>query len=447
MLPHAERDEVTADLKNEYSRRRNAHGAAAAHRWLWAQLLHSIPSLFRRSWWRGVTGFEPRANAMNPGGPLMERWVLEGRYSARRLYTHPTYTILAVLTLALGVGGMAAISGDRSSATGGSTPYPHEEQLARFWSPGDWAAREVAALRDQWSGFTAVAAYRPKDVTLEHDGAPTRLIPGIAGTSELFRALDVQPQFGRGFAVGEDLPNAAPVVVLSHALWVQLGADPAIIGSPLKLDGVSRTVIGVMPTNFWFPDPSIGIWIPDAIDPTSQIGLYTLVGRVALGHRVDRMQPALDRATQILATRFTYSPQWDKTKHAALTPLREDFVGSMRPALFATLAGLTVILLIACADVGALALSQVESRSGELALRAALGADRGRLATQLVIEVLMLGVAAGVLGIGFAIAAFHVLRDALLSERGSNAPPSTGRWPRSPWSSPSSQPSASPCFP
>jgi putative ABC transport system permease protein len=415
LLPLAERDEIAADLAGEYESRCALQGNAAATGWLWTQLLRSVPSLLLRIWHRGRTGFDPRANAMNPGGPLVERWILEARYAARRLRTRPTYATLAVLTLALGVGGMAAIAGIVRPLLVDPLPYPNDRQLAQFWSHGDWEAREFATLRDQWTGFIAVAAYRPKDATMERDGAPTRLVPGVASSSELFRVLDVKPLLGRTFAAGEDTPEAAPVVVLGNAVWRSLGGDPAIVGSRIKVDGVSRTVIGVMPRGFWFPDPSIGVWIPDVIKPASQIGMYTLVGRVSAGHNVDAMQPVIDRAARTLRSRYTYSPQSDKTKHPMLTSLRAEMVGGMRPALLATLAGMIVILLIACANVAALVLGQVESRSRELALRLALGADRTRLATQLMLEVLVLAVIAGVIGTGLAAAGFAVLRNALAS--------------------------------
>src|SRR5579862_287081 len=111
MVPLAERDELCADLEREFHERRAARGAAAANLWLWTQLARSIPSLLARTTRRGFTGFDPHANAMTPGGPRMERWIIEARYAGRRLRTRPAYTLLAVVTLALGVGGMATISG------------------------------------------------------------------------------------------------------------------------------------------------------------------------------------------------------------------------------------------------------------------------------------------------------------------------------------------------
>src|SRR5262249_34046927 len=161
----------------EYRERVRTRGALVAQRWIWTQLVRSLPALSGRSWSRGTTGFDPRANVMNPGGPLIERWLLDARYAARRLRTRPLHTTPAVLTLPLGVGGMAAIAGIVRTLLVDPLPYPRADELTQFWRPGDWRAREVSALRDQWDGFSAVAAYRPADVTLERPGAAARLVP------------------------------------------------------------------------------------------------------------------------------------------------------------------------------------------------------------------------------------------------------------------------------
>ena len=386
LVPPAERDEVVADLEHEYRERLRRSGRMAAARWIWLQVARSLPALLKRVWWRGRTGFDSPVNAMNPGGPSMERWIVELRYALRRLRTRPTYTILAVLTLALGVGGMAAIAGIVRPLVVNPLPYPRDNELVAFWAHFSWEGREVAALRPVWSGFAGVAAYRPNDVTIEVDNAPTRFAPGFATTTEIFDVLGVKPRLGRGFAAGEDAQGAERVAVLSDGLWRELGGDPSIVGKQLRLNGVPRTVIGVMPPGFWFPDPSVRVWVNDVINPTARSGVYSLVGRVAKGQDATHMQPAIDRVTKFLGSQFTYPPEWDRTKDATLTPLRESLVGGMRPALFATLAAMAVIMLIACANVAALMLGQVESRSAELALRSALGADRGRITAQLVSE-------------------------------------------------------------
>jgi putative ABC transport system permease protein len=413
MLPPAERAEVLGDLEAEHARRRAAQGTWTARRWLWSQVFRSIPSLVARATWRGRTGFESRANAMNPGGPLMERWILEARYAARRLHTRPTYTALAVLTLALGVGGMTAIAGIVRPILVDPLPYPADRELGIFWSHGDWNAAEVLLLRDQWRGFSGVAAFCPEDVTVEVPGGPTRFVPAIAASSDLFEVLGRTPRLGRGFQEGEDAPGAAGVAVLSDGFWRELGADPTLVGKILILGGQPRTVVGVMPPGFWFPDPGVRLWLSDTLTPGEENGKYALVGRAAGGRDVRELIPSLGQAARILGTQFTYPPEWDKTKHPTLMPLREHLVGSMRPSLMATVAAMAVILLIACANVAALMLGQVESRSGELAVRTALGADRVRLTTQLLFEALALGLVGGLLGALAAIGGFDVLRRAL----------------------------------
>jgi predicted permease len=413
LLPPAERAEALADLEAEYRQRRAQQGRVAAGGWLWRQCLASLAPLLRRSSWRGFTGFESRANSLNPGGPLMERWILEARYALRRLRTHPTYTALAVLTLALGVGGMTAISGIVRPILVDPLPYPADRELGVFWSDGDWNASEILALRREWPGFAGVAAHRPMDVTVEIPGGATRFVAAAGVSSEIFDVLGRSPRLGRGFRAGEDAPGAANVVVLSDGFWRDLGGDAGLVGRTLSLGGKPHTVLGVMPRGFWFPDPGVRLWVADTLTPGDGAGFYTLVGRAAGGRDVRELAPSLSHAARILGAQFTYPPEWDKTKSPTVGSLREKLVGHVRAPLLATLAAMAVILLIACANVAALMLGQVESRSGELAVRTALGADRTRLTLQLLLEALALGVVGGLLGALCAVAGFDVLRGAL----------------------------------
>jgi len=132
LLPAAEREEVLGDLRDEYAQRRGTRGRVAAILWLWGQVLGSAPALLRRSWWRGWTGFEPVANRMLPGGPAMESWIMDLRYAVRRLLARPTYTLLAVLTLALGVGGTAAIFSIVRGLLLEPLPYAREAEITAF---------------------------------------------------------------------------------------------------------------------------------------------------------------------------------------------------------------------------------------------------------------------------------------------------------------------------
>jgi hypothetical protein len=339
LLPFAERDEVLADLADEYRYRVETFGSATARVWYWRQTLASAPSLVRRSWWRGWSGFEPTANRMHPGGPSMESWIMDVRYAARRLVRRPLYALLSIITLALGIGGTAAVYGIARPILLDRLPYAAEEGLVTFWSPFDWNEQEFLYLREgKFTGFSSVAAYRPDDVTLDRgDGGPARLLPGIATSAELFSVLGAAPALGRTFQKGDDIQGAEPVAVLSYGVWRELGGDKSIIGSRVRLDGVARTIVGVMPRGFWFPDPSVRVWIAHPFNPENRAGNYAFVGRIAPGQRFESMAGPVATFVRTLDDRFDYNPQWDKTKNTVLTPLRTFLVGSLRPALIATL--------------------------------------------------------------------------------------------------------------
>ena len=192
-----------------------------------------------------------------------------------------------------------------------------------------------------------------------------------------------------------------------------MGGNPSIIGTRVTLDGIPRTVIGVMPRGFWFPDPSVRIWTPVPLSPESRSWNSTLVGRVAPDHDVRAMEAPVSQLTAMLDERFDYPAQWDKTKDPRITPLRDDLLGPMRPALLATLGAMALILLIACANVAALMLGQVDARSAEFAVRSALGANRQRLTQPLIVEVLIVAAVAGALGAALAWVGFAIVTRAL----------------------------------
>ena len=262
---------------------------------------------------------------------MLKTWISDARYALRRLRARTSYTVLAVLTLALGIGGTAAIYGIARGLLFDPLPYANEREVGVFYFPYSWTEEEFLYLRENkaFPGFRQVASYMPGDMTLRNGDAPARLITGISSSAELFDVLGARPLMGRAFKQGEDLPGAERVAVLSYGLWKELGGTPSIVGSRLTLDGEPRTVIGVMPRGFWFPDPSVRLWTPQQLSPERRSGNYTFIGRAAPGQDLGNMAAPLQQFTKILDERFDYPPKWDKTKDAKITPVREYLVGQL----------------------------------------------------------------------------------------------------------------------
>ena len=408
VVPQAEREEVIADLGSEFLERRRVRGAWAAWAWLIAQTARSLPAFARRTVWRGRTGFEPEANRLRPGGPMVETWLMDIRYSVRRLLTRRTYAAMAILTLALGTGGTSAIFSIVRAVLLEPLPIRDESRVALFWNTFDWTENEFLFMRPQFAGFERVAAYRPQDATLESSGQPLRLIRGLATSAEFFDVLGALPLYGRTFQPGDDAIGGERAVVLSYRVWQELGSDRTLIGRQLPLGGQPHTVIGVMPPGFWFPTPEVRVWMTTPLSPDRRSGQYTLVGRIN-SPSIDGMDGPLKAITTTLGANYSYPPQWDKTRNARLRPVREFVLGDLRPSLVAVLVAMGLILAIACVNVAALMLGQLGGRSTELALRTALGAGRRRLIQQLAVEALLIGALAGVGGALVAVAGFGFL--------------------------------------
>src|SRR5688572_757016 len=335
------------------------------------------------------------------------------RHSLRRLRAHPGYTFLAVVTLAVGVGGTAATYGVARGVLFEPLPYANAPEVGVFWKKTDWTEEEFLFIRGRVPGFRHVALYHQRDVMLREGDEPARLVAGVQSSAELFDVLGTGPLLGRTFRAGDDVRGAGPMAVLSFGLWQEMGGSPSIIGSRVTLDGIPRTVIGVMPRWFWFPDPSVRVWTTAPLSSESRSWNSTLVGRVAAGYDVEAMAAPVAQLTAMLDERFDYPAQWDKTKDARITPVSDDFTGAMRPAVLATLGAMALILLIACANVAALMLGQVDARSVEFGVRSALGANRRRLVQPLIVEALLIAVAAGALGAAFAWGGFAFITRAL----------------------------------
>lgn len=347
------------------------------------------------------------------GWRRLEQLLQDCRYALRVLRRRPTYALLSILTLALGIGGTASVFGVARGVLFEPLPFAHEREAGIFWKKTDWTHEEYLHVRGRIPGFSQVALYRRRDVILRAGDGPARLSPAVSASSELFDVLGAGTLLGRGFRAGDDVPGAEPVAILSYGLWQEMGGSPSVVGTRLTLDDTPRTVIGVMPRGFWFPDPAVRVWLPEPLSPQSRSFNSTLVGRAAPNQDIRAMETPVAQLAAMLGERFRYPPQFDKTKDPRVTPVRDDLIGPMKPALLATLGAMALILLIGCANVAALVLGQVDARSAEFAVRSALGARRGRLAQQVIVEVLIVAAGAGIFGAVLAFAAFPVVIAAL----------------------------------
>ncbi|MEP6495296.1 MAG: ABC transporter permease [bacterium] len=353
------------------------------------------------------------------------------RYALRTLRRMPAFTTVATLTLALGIGATSAMFTLVNSILLRPLPYPNADRLVKLIQSypekglDTWGVSQqnIVMYRDGATDFAAFAAYRGASLTMRAENGPERL-PAVRVTADFFKVMGVSPALGRPFTTDEDAPGRNNVVIVSHGLWqTHFGGAMSVLGKTIDLDGQPTRIVGVMPPDFAFPRADVKAWIPMGLDPSRTHGwVNSGIARLKPGispQHAERQTTAImwnwARREPELIGAGSSAPEKTRMK-TIVTPLHEAITGRTARPLTVLMAAVSLILLIATANVATLLSSRAAARQREIGLRTALGATSGRVLRQLLTESVALALLGAVVGTGLAVMAVRVfVRSALVT--------------------------------
>jgi predicted permease len=350
------------------------------------------------------------------GWVWIEEFLQDVRYAARMTWRNFGVTLVAVLTLVLGIGANTAIFSLVDGVLLRPLPLPQADRLVALTTYYPKGA--FAVMRNQSRTMDIIANSDAAFFNLTGGDSPARL-NGTSVSTNWFNVLGVQAAVGRTFQEGEDQPGKNDLVILSHALWERrFGSDTNVIGRSILLEGVSRQVVGVMPADFRFPSPKTELWVPLNLDPRKSGDYWgssymPITARLRPGVTPEQAQADLKELRPKILAAFAWRMPDDTWAKSRVMSLQEAIVGDVRTSLLILLGAVGLLLLIACANVANLLLARATTRQKEIALRAALGASRWRIVRQLISESVLMSVIGGALGLAAARYGLSILKSML----------------------------------